>query len=150
MEILLRWFVSAASSGLHPNSHPTGAVQYTATRTTTGLDFGGNVLIDVQQKLIKPGIVEKGVTHWICLPCFFVELRRQPPRIIFKLFAGAFLCPSVNVIRNQGKSIRYFGHSQCLLTHGSATVYRSWHDATGPKRLDPLYSPCNVAGRRYD
>jgi len=40
------------------------------------------------------------------------ELRRQPPRIICKLFEGVFLYPSDNVFRIQGKSIKYFGHSQ--------------------------------------
>jgi len=36
----------------------------------------------------------------------------HPHRIMFKLFEGGFLCPSDNVSRIQGKSIKYFGHSQ--------------------------------------
>jgi hypothetical protein len=54
-------------------------VQHTATTTSTRADFGGNLLVDVQQKLIKPGIVKKGVTHWIGLPAIFHRIQETAP-----------------------------------------------------------------------
>ncbi len=58
------------------------------------------------------------VAHWICLPVVFGRtLRRQPPPIIFKLFEGVFGCPSDNVIRNRGRSLRYFAYSQLGASH---------------------------------
>ncbi|MFC1681825.1 hypothetical protein ACFL1S_08650, partial [Pseudomonadota bacterium] len=37
--------------------------------------------------------------------------RRPPPWIIFKLFEGVFLCPSLNVIKKQLYPLNYFDHS---------------------------------------
>jgi hypothetical protein len=39
-------------------------VQHPATETTTaGLNLNGHVLINLEEKLIKPGIGKKGVAH---------------------------------------------------------------------------------------
>jgi hypothetical protein len=63
----------------------TGTVQYTTTRTTTGLNFGSDILIDPEQKLIKPGIIEKCMTHWTCLPFFLVEKQETAPSDNFQV-----------------------------------------------------------------
>jgi hypothetical protein len=60
-------------------------VQYTTTRTTTGLNFGSDILIDPEQKLIKPGIIEKCMTHWTCLPFFLVEKQETAPSDNFQV-----------------------------------------------------------------
>jgi len=49
------------------------------------------VLVDVEWKLIKPGIVEKGVTDWICLPVILCRNQENAPWIIIRLFEGAGL-----------------------------------------------------------
>jgi hypothetical protein len=63
----------------------TGTVQHTTTSTTTGLNFGSDILIDSEQKLIKPGIIEKCVTHWTCLPFFLVEKQETAPSDNFQV-----------------------------------------------------------------
>jgi hypothetical protein len=63
----------------------TGTVQYTTTRTTAGLNFGSDILIDPEQKLIKPGIIEKGVTHWICLPDILRRTQETAPSDNFQV-----------------------------------------------------------------
>jgi len=43
-------------------------VQYTTTTTTASTNLGGNILVDTKKKLIKSGIIDKGVTHWLGPP----------------------------------------------------------------------------------
>jgi len=44
-------------------------------------------------------------------PIFSDQASRQPLRIMFKLFEGVFLYPSLNVIKIRAKPIDYFDHS---------------------------------------
>jgi len=42
-------------------------VQYTTATTSASANLGGNILVDTKKKLIKSGIIDEGVTHWLGL-----------------------------------------------------------------------------------
>ena len=64
---------------------------------------------------------------------FFAESRRPPPRIIFKLFEGVFLIPSLKVIKKQHYPLNYFDHSQLsVITIIDGVVFKLFEGAIDP------------------